>query len=95
VAVVRLAPAALQDLERLVAFLREGDPVAAGETATLIFKGLRILEEHPLIGRPLHINRRELVIHRGRTGYLVQYHYDMSSDEVVVLAVRPQREVDG
>jgi plasmid stabilization system protein ParE len=56
---------------------------------------LRILEEHPLIGRPLHINRRELVIHRGRTGYLVQYHYDMSSDEVVVLAVRPQREVDG
>jgi plasmid stabilization system protein ParE len=93
VAVVTISPAALKDLERLAAFLREEDPVAAAETATLIFKGLRILEEHPLIGRPLHVNRRELVIHRGRTGYLAQYHYDMSSDEVLVVAIRHQREV--
>jgi plasmid stabilization system protein ParE len=90
-----MSPAALKDLERLVAFLRQDDPAAAGETAVLVFKGLRILEEHPLIGRPLDAQRRELVIHRGRTGYLAQYHYDVSSDEVLVLAIRHQREVDG
>lgn len=40
---VRLLPAAHEDLERLVAFLRETDPDAARETAALIFKGLRVL----------------------------------------------------
>ncbi len=92
---LRLSPPALEDLERLVAFLRETDPPAARETAALIFRGLRVLEEHPLIGRPIHVDRRELVIFRWRTGYLAQYHYDLASDEVLVLAIRHQREVDG
>jgi plasmid stabilization system protein ParE len=92
-ATVSLSPAALQDLERLVDFLLETDAPAARETAALIVKGLRVLEQHPLIGRPLHVNRRELVIFRGRTGYLAQYHYDFAIDEVIVLAIRHQREV--
>ncbi len=94
-AVVRLLPAALKDLERLVGVLQEEDPLAAAETAAVIFRGLHILEDHPLIGRPIQVHRRELVIHRGRIAYLAQYHYDMSSDEVLVLDVRRQREVDG
>lgn len=94
-AAVKLLPAALTDLERLIEFLREADPPAARQTATLIFKGLRILEEHPLIGRPVAVNRRELVIFRGRTGYLAQYHYDPTSDEVLGVAIRHQREVEG
>jgi plasmid stabilization system protein ParE len=94
-ATVRLLPAAFEDLDRLVDFLLQTDPNAATETPALIFKGLRVLEEHPLIGRPIHVNRRELVIFRGRTGYLVQYHYDFSGDEVLVLAIRHQREVEG
>jgi plasmid stabilization system protein ParE len=95
VATLRWAPVALDDLERLAEFLRETDLAAARETIALILKGIRVLQEHPLIGRPLHVNRRELVIFRGRTGYLAQYHYDFSRDEVLVLAVRHQREVDG
>jgi plasmid stabilization system protein ParE len=91
---VALSPAALEDLERVVDFLRDTDPGAARETAALIVKGLRVLQEHPLIGRPIPVNRRELVIYRGRTGYLAQYHYDSSIDEVLVLAIRHQREVD-
>ena len=94
-ATVRLLPAAHADLERLVDFLLEADPHAATQTPALIFQGLRVLQEHPLIGRPIHVNRRELVIFRGRTGYLVQYHYDSSDDEVLVLAIRHQREVEG
>jgi Plasmid stabilization system protein len=94
-AVVRLTPPAVADLERLVAFLRENDAPAAASTVRVIFDGLRVLEKHPLIGRSLAHDRRELVIYRGRTGYLAQYHYDALADEVVILAIRHQREIDG
>lgn len=94
-AVVRLLPGALGDLQRLVAFLRDEDPRAAGDTARLIFEGLRVLEKYPLIGRAIAGDRRELVIYRGRTGYLAQYHYDATADEVAILAVRHQREIEG
>lgn len=94
-AVVRLAPPAVRDLERLAAFLREDDAAAAAATARTIFDGLRVLEKHPLIGRTVGRGRRELVIYRGRTGYLAQYHYDAVADEVLILAIRHQREIDG
>lgn len=93
-AAVKLLPSALEDLERLVEFLRESDPAAASETASLIFDGLRVLADHPLIGRPVGVNARELVTFRGRTGYLAQYRYTLASDEVLVVALRHQREVD-
>jgi hypothetical protein len=56
---------------------------------------LRVLEKHPLIGRALAPGRRELVIYRGRTGNLAQYHYDPMADEAPVLAIRHQREIEG
>lgn len=93
-AVLRITPPALEDLERLAAFLHESDPAAAAQTVPLIIQGIRILEPHPLIGRPLDEARRELVVFRGRTGYLVQYRFDPSEDQVVILAVRHQRELD-
>jgi plasmid stabilization system protein ParE len=94
-ATVKLLPAALEDLERLVEFLRESDPLAASQTAPLIFQGLRVLADHPLIGRPIDADRRELVIYRGRSGYLAQYSYRPAADEVLIAALRHQREVDG
>ena len=93
-AVVRLAPAVFEDLERLADFLRDEDPHAARGVTHLIFEGLRVLGKYPLIGRKLHAERRELVIYRGRTGYLVQYHYDGPRDEVIVLAMRREREIE-
>ena len=94
-AVVRLLPAALEDLQRLAAFLRDQDPQAAVNTARLIFDALRVLERYPLIGRAIDDDRRELVIYRGRTGYLAQYRYDATADEVAIAAVRHQREIEG
>ncbi len=92
---LRLALAALDDLERLAQFLHATDPPAASETIPMILDGLRVLANYPLIGRPIAVNRRELLIFRGRTGYLAQYAYRLAEDEVVILAVRHQREVDG
>ena len=83
---------ALQDLERLSDFLVDTDPQAAHDTAVLIFEALDILVHHPEIGRTVHFGQRELVISRGRTGYLALYRFLSHIDRILVLAVRHQRE---
>ena len=83
---------ALVDLERLSDFLLQADPHAAQDTAILIFNALEILLQHPEIGRKVHYGQRELVISRGRTGYLALYRFLPLIDRMVVLALRHQRE---
>ncbi len=83
---------ALLDLERLSDFLLTTDPQAAQDTAALIFDALDILVQHPEIGRKVHFGQRELVISRGRTGYLALYQFLPRIDRVLVLALRHQRE---
>lgn len=83
---------ALVDLERLTDFLEEADPHAAQNTAILIFDALEILVRHPEIGRKVHFGQRELVISRGRTGYLALYRFLPHIDRILVLALRHQRE---
>jgi plasmid stabilization system protein ParE len=85
---------ATADLERLRDFLLESAPEAALETVGIIPDGLHILGSHPLVGRPVDHGLRELVISRGRTGYLALYRYDAQADLVLVLALRHQREND-
>jgi plasmid stabilization system protein ParE len=86
------APQALADLERLSDFLLETDPQAAHDTALLIFEALEILVQHPEMGRKVHLGQRELVISRGRTGYLALYRFLPLIDRILVLALRHQRE---
>ena len=86
------APRALDDLDRLAAFLIEASPALAAETAPLIVGALRSLRDHPLIGRPVEEDLRELLISRGRTGYVALYRYRIDIDAVVVLAIQHQRE---
>lgn len=83
---------ALEDLERLAEFLLAGDPASAVATTELVIEAMRILENHPLVGRPAEGGIRELVISRGRTGYLALYSYEEPQDAVLVLAIRHQRE---
>lgn len=84
---------ALVDLERLSDFLLETDPQAAQDIATLNFEALEILVQHPEIGRKVHFGQRELVISRGRTGYLALYRFLPHIDCILVLALRHQREL--
>ena len=83
---------ALADLERLSDFLVETDPQVAQDSAALIFDALEILVQHPEIGRKVHFGQRELVISRGRTGYLALYRFLPHADRILVLALRHQRE---
>lgn len=87
-----LEASAQSDLERLTGFLLADDPAAAVETAGLIFDALAVLERHPMIGRPVEEELRELVISRGKSGYVALYEYREAQDLVVVLGVRHQRE---
>lgn len=87
-----LAAGAEDDLDRLYEFLAADDPVAADAVADLILEGITILERHPLIGRSVEGGRRELVISRGRSGYVALYRYFDAEDVVIVVALRHQRE---
>jgi plasmid stabilization system protein ParE len=91
-AAVSYSPRASSDLIRLIDFLAESDPSAAPETADLIASAVDALERHPLIGRAVESGYRELVISRGRSGYVALYRYDEARDAVLVLAIRHQRE---
>lgn len=86
------APGALRDIERLTEFLIEQDAYAAGATARILIEGLGILKQHPLIGREAEAGLRELVISRGRSGYVSLYRFDVATDTALVLAIRHQRE---
>ncbi|MBS3934626.1 MAG: type II toxin-antitoxin system RelE/ParE family toxin [Sulfuritalea sp.] len=83
---------AFSDLDRLTDFLIDTDPVAASETVDLIAEAVTILKRHPQIGRPVEDNLRELVISRGRTGYVALYSYEAEHNTVLILAIRHQRE---
>lgn len=83
---------AFNDLDRLTDFLIDTDPVAASQTVELITEAVNILRRHPLIGRPVEGFLRELVISRGKTGYIALYSYEAEHDAVLILAIRHQRE---
>ncbi len=83
---------ALADLQRLFEFLAEHDSEAAIISAQRISQGVEILANHPLIGRPAAAGLRELILSKGRTGYVALYRFDVSHDVVRILSIRHQRE---
>ena len=83
---------ALRDIQRLGEFLMETNPQAAADTATLIVEAVSLLARHPYIGRIRPGELRELVISRGRSGYVALYRVDVLGDRVLMLAIRHQRE---
>lgn len=83
---------ALADLEKLTDFLIEVDPLAVAETVDLIEEAIGVLKRHPLIGRQVESDLRELIISRGKTGYVAIYSYEADQDAILILAIRHQRE---
>ena len=70
----------------------EAAPQIALETVQLIEEAVDVLRNHPLIGRPVEGGLRELIVSRGRTGYVVLYSFEPTDDAVLLLAIRHQRE---
>ncbi len=86
------SPRALLDMERLALLLRDNDPHAAKDTVPALLRGLAILKEHPLIGRKAEAGLRELVMARGKAGYIALYDFDVANDRVIIEVIRHQRE---
>lgn len=52
-----------------------------------------LLERHPLIGRLVDDALRELIISRGKFGYVALYSDERNSDTILILAIRHHSEV--
>lgn len=89
---VELAPELAEDFERLLDHLARHDVANAPSRIREIIQAIDVLEHNPLIGRPVHGNKRELVIGRRSRGYVALYRYVAEIDTVFVLALRSQRE---
>lgn len=50
------------------------------------------LPAHPLIGRRLEGELRELIISYGHSGYVALYRFVIAADEVRILVIRHQQE---
>jgi plasmid stabilization system protein ParE len=94
VTTVFYAPRALADIERLAEFLLAQDHIASIETGEILMEAIAHLLRHPLVGRIVEHGLRELVISRGRTGYVALYRFDAERDQVIVLVIKHQRELD-
>lgn len=91
---LRWSRAALLDIARLHNFLIGKSEDAARRSIQTIRQGVKMLGNHPQIGRPveeLPQEFREWNIEFGQGAYIVLYHFD--GKEVVILAVRHGREV--
>ena len=84
---------ALDHIERAFAFLRDKNPDAALNAVTAIKSAVENLAAHPLVGRRLEGELRELIISYGHSGYVALYRFEIARDEVRILAIRHQREV--
>jgi toxin ParE1/3/4 len=92
VARVEITPEALADFERLFDFLALHDPRQARARMLSVRRALELLADHPLLGREAEDGHRDLLLARGRHGYIARYRWLPAADVVLVLAVRHQRE---
>jgi plasmid stabilization system protein ParE len=86
-------PPALADVARLHSSLASKSTDAAGRAVKAIRQGIKILAQHPEIGRPiddLPPEFREWVIEFGQGAYVALYRYD--EKQIMILAVRHGRE---
>jgi len=73
--------------------IRNGSRTVASAAVDAISSAIEALAAHPLVGRRVEGETRELVISYGQTGYIALYRFVVTSDEVRVLALRHQREI--
>jgi plasmid stabilization system protein ParE len=83
----------LAHLERAFEFLRLENPHSAMHAVEAIQSAVDSLALHPLLGRRIEGEARELVISYGSTGYIALYRFVVARDEVRILALRHQREI--
>lgn len=78
------SPRAELDFEHLIDWLADRSPSAAERLAGRYFAAVRMLSEHPFLGRSVGGGERELAVKFGRHGIVLRYSVDES---VVIVRV--------
>ncbi|MEP7241638.1 MAG: type II toxin-antitoxin system RelE/ParE family toxin [Devosia sp.] len=89
------SPHALADLGRLHAFLARNSRRAADRAVVTIRSAIELLREFPEAGRhadDLSLDRRELVVPFGQSGYVVAYAIRSADETIEVIDIRHQSE---
>ena len=84
---------ALRDMQRLYRFLADNNREAAKRAVNAIRASVRVIAQHPEIGRPaegMEPEYREWVIDFGDSGYIALYRY--AGETALIVAVRHQKE---
>jgi len=85
---------AARGLERCRRFLTTKSPQAAQRAAQAVTRQFALLESTPDMGRPFPDmpELREVLIEFGDSGYVALYRHELTTDSVIVLAFRHQKE---
>ncbi len=84
---------ALNHVESAFRVLYEKNSAAARDAVAAIQSAVDNLAAHPLIGRRIEGDLRELIISYGQSGYVALYRFAVLLDQVRILAIRHQREL--
>ena len=76
----------------MIEFIAVHNPKRARERTLSVRRASELLSDQPLLGRPAEDGRRELVLSRGRYGYVAIYRWVPAEDVVLILAARHQLE---
>ena len=74
----------LDHIERAFRFLREDNPAAALAAVAAIQSAANHLAAHPLVGRRIEGELRELVVSYGQTGYVALFRFVVSRTKSVI-----------
>ena len=84
---VQVTVRALADLERLFDFLAERNPKLARERMVSVRRAFELLTDHPLLGREAEDGRRELILSRGKFGYVAKHRWLQSASAPITDAL--------
>lgn len=83
--VVEVTRSALKDAEPLDAWLTGDSPRAAARLGRLVERAISTLATHPLRGRQVEDNLREINVPFGRSAYIIRY--DVVGQQVLVIRI--------
>jgi plasmid stabilization system protein ParE len=90
---ILLSHDAVEDVERLRAFLDHANPGAAQRALALIWAAVEKLQDFPALGMPTDDPEiRQIVIHFGASGYIVRYVILPETADILVTRVWHGRE---
>ena len=90
---ILLSPDAVEDVERLRAFLDQNNPDAARRALASIWTAIERLQEFPELGMPTDDpDIRQIVVRFGSSGYIVRYAVLPADGNILITRIWHGRE---